>query len=75
MKTWSSEIMAEVDTINSTLEWVCFPNLNMVFFFFYESFLLRLASVISKRIKVDMNTLHEDHGRFGWTCVELNLHI
>ncbi|KAH1236531.1 hypothetical protein GmHk_08G021719 [Glycine max] len=48
----------------NTLVWVCFLSLNFVFY--YNSFLLELASVIGKFIKVGANELH--------VCVEINLH-
>lgn len=41
--------------------------------FYDESFLLSVARVIGKPIKVDMNTLRADRGRFARICVELDL--
>ena len=55
--------IAEVDTIDSTLVWIYFPSLNMVFY--DDSFLLGLASFIGKPIKVDTNTLNAYWGRYG----------
>jgi len=56
---------------DNTLVWVRFPSLSMVFY--DESFLLYLASVVGKPIKMDTNMLHAYRGRFPRVCVQVDL--
>ncbi|KAG5052150.1 hypothetical protein JHK87_004348 [Glycine soja] len=53
------------------LVWVRFLSLNMVYY--DESFLMGLALVFGKPIKVDLNTLNAEYRRFARVYVEVNL--
>ncbi|XP_020218786.1 uncharacterized protein LOC109802009 [Cajanus cajan] len=71
VRPWSPEFMAADAKVDSTLVWVRFPGLRMVFY--DESVLLTIASAIGKPIKVDLNTLNMTRGRFARVCVEIRL--
>lgn len=53
-----------------TLAWIQFSSLN--FDFYDGSFLLSLASMVKKPIKVDTNTLRAKRGKFTRMYVELD---
>lgn len=71
VKTWSPDFIVEPNTIDTTLAWVWFPSLNMVYY--NESFLLRVASTLGKLIKVDLTTLNVECDRFARVCIEVYL--
>lgn len=71
MSTWSSDFVSSIACVSSTLAWVLILGLNLVFY--DESYLLYVARVVGHPIKVDMNTLNENRGRFARICVELDL--
>ncbi|XP_020232532.1 uncharacterized protein LOC109812970 [Cajanus cajan] len=71
VRPWSPEFVAADAKVDSTLVWVRFPRLGMVFY--DESVLLTIASAIGKPIKVDLNTLNMTRGRFARVCVEIRL--
>ncbi|XP_057432320.1 uncharacterized protein LOC130725081 [Lotus japonicus] len=69
--TWSPEFISPAARVKKTLAWIRIPGLNVVFY--DESFLMYVAQVIGKPIRVDINTLRGDRGRFARICVELDL--
>ncbi|XP_057418988.1 uncharacterized protein LOC130713217 [Lotus japonicus] len=73
VSTWSREFVSPVARVTNTLAWVRIPGLNVVFY--DESYLLSVARVIGRPIKVDMNTLNADRGRFARICVEIDLSL
>lgn len=70
---WSSDFFSFSATIDRTNMWVRFPSLNLVFY--DESVLLSLASTIGKPIKVVMNTVNVECGKFARVCVEIDLSV
>ncbi|XP_057425871.1 uncharacterized protein LOC130719255 [Lotus japonicus] len=71
VSTWSPEFISPVARVQRTLAWIRIPGLNVAFY--DESFLLSVARVIGRPIKVDTTTLSGDRGRFARICVELDL--
>ncbi|XP_020240070.1 uncharacterized protein LOC109818934 [Cajanus cajan] len=71
VRPWSPEFVASATKVDSTLVWIRFPGLGVMFY--DESVLLTIASAIGKPIKVDLNTLNMTWGRFARVCVEINL--
>ncbi|XP_057443885.1 uncharacterized protein LOC130736047 [Lotus japonicus] len=71
VSTWSREFVSPAARVNTTLAWIRIPGLNVVFY--DESYLLSVARALGRPIKVDMNTLNADRGRFARICVELDL--
>nr|KYP43663.1 Transposon TX1 uncharacterized [Cajanus cajan] len=71
VRPWSPEFVASATKVDSTLVWIRFPGLGVMFY--DESVLLTIASAIGKPIKVDLNTLNMTRGRFARVCVEINL--
>nr|KYP70390.1 hypothetical protein KK1_009606 [Cajanus cajan] len=71
VRPWSPEFVASATKVDSTLVWVRFPGLGVMFY--DESVLLTIASAIGKPVKVDLNTLNMTRGRFARVCVEINL--
>ncbi|XP_020211512.1 uncharacterized protein LOC109796242 [Cajanus cajan] len=71
VKPWSPEFVASATKVDSTLVWIRFPGLGVMFY--DESVLLTIASAIGKPVKVDLNTLNMTRGRFARVCVEINL--
>ncbi|XP_057432079.1 uncharacterized protein LOC130724823 [Lotus japonicus] len=69
--TWSPEFISPAARVKKTLAWIRIPGLNVAFY--DESFLMSVAQVIGKPVRVDMNTLRGDRGRFARICVELDL--
>ncbi|XP_057443937.1 uncharacterized protein LOC130736106 [Lotus japonicus] len=69
--TWNRSFICPAAQITSTLAWVRIPGLNVTFY--NESFLLSMARLIGKPIKVDRNTLSAERGRFARICVEIDL--
>ncbi|KAI4324036.1 hypothetical protein L6164_023604 [Bauhinia variegata] len=52
---WNSDFIPSKSMISTTIVWVCFPKINMLYY--NESVLKAIASTIRKPIKVDNNTL------------------
>ncbi|XP_020211721.1 uncharacterized protein LOC109796460 [Cajanus cajan] len=71
VRPWSPEFVASATKVDSTLVWIRFPGLGVMFY--DESVLLTIASAIGKPVKVDLNTLNMTRGRFTRVCVEINL--
>ncbi|MCH79387.1 hypothetical protein A2U01_0000136 [Trifolium medium] len=70
---WSPEFASPNAKIERTVVWVRFPGLNLVYY--DESFLMAMASAIGRPIKVDINTLNVERGRFARVCVEVDLTV
>ncbi|XP_045810073.1 uncharacterized protein LOC123904449 [Trifolium pratense] len=70
---WSPEFASPNATVERTVVWVRFPGLNLVYY--DESFLLAMASAIGRPIKVDINTLNVERGKFARVCVEVDLTV
>lgn len=68
---WTPDFTSPNAKIDRTTVWIRFPGLSLVYY--AESFLLALASVVGKPIKVDRNTLKVEGGRFARICVEMDL--
>lgn len=59
---WSLELVSPGTQVRHTHVWIRFSGLNLVFY--NESFLLTMAYAIDKPIRVDMNTLRVERGKF-----------
>ncbi|PNY14400.1 hypothetical protein L195_g011081 [Trifolium pratense] len=70
---WSPEFASPNAKIERTVVWIRFPGLNLVYY--DESFLMAMASAIGRPIKVDINTLKVERGRFARVCVEVDLTV
>lgn len=57
--------------MESTLAWVQFPDLSMMFY--DEDVLYAIAFAIGKPIKIDINMRLATRGRFARVCVEIDL--
>ncbi|XP_057432162.1 uncharacterized protein LOC130724913 [Lotus japonicus] len=68
---WSKEFISPAAKITKTLAWVRVSGLNVTFY--DESFLLSLARLFGNPVRVDMNTLNAERGKFARICVELDL--
>ncbi|XP_020236520.1 uncharacterized protein LOC109816067 [Cajanus cajan] len=71
VRPWSPEFVTSATKVDSTLVWIRFPSLGVMFY--DESVLLTIALAIGKPVKVDLNTLNMTRGRFARVCVEINL--
>ncbi|XP_057432779.1 uncharacterized protein LOC130725578 [Lotus japonicus] len=71
VSTWSAEFISPAAKVKKTLAWIRIPGLNVAFY--DESFLMSVAQVIGTPIRVDINTLRGERGRFARICVELDL--
>lgn len=60
---WSPNFVSPDAMIDKTLVWIHFPGLNLVYY--DESFLLAMASVAGKPVKVDSNNLKVERVRFA----------
>jgi len=70
---WSPEFASPNAKVESTVVWVRFPGLNLVYY--DESFLLAMASAIGPSIKVVTHTLKVERGQFSRVCVEVDLTV
>ncbi|XP_057432116.1 uncharacterized protein LOC130724864 [Lotus japonicus] len=68
---WSKEFISPAAKITRTLAWVRVPGLNVTFY--DECFLMSLAKIIGTPVRVDVNTLNAERGKFARICVELDL--
>ncbi|XP_020228424.1 uncharacterized protein LOC109809499 [Cajanus cajan] len=73
VRPWSPDFVASATKVDSTLVWVRFSGLGVMFY--DESVLLTIASAIGKPVKVDLNTLNMTRGRFARVCVEIDLNV
>ncbi|XP_020231527.1 uncharacterized protein LOC109812068 [Cajanus cajan] len=71
VRQWDPEFSALESKVDKTLVWVRFPGLGMVYY--NESVLLTIAAANGRPIKVDLNTLNMNRGRFARVCVEIDL--
>ncbi|XP_057442300.1 uncharacterized protein LOC130734026 [Lotus japonicus] len=68
---WTREFIAPTATVSTTLVWIRIPGLNATYY--DASFLMSAAKLIGKPVRVDMNTLNAERGKFARICVELDL--
>ncbi|XP_057418203.1 uncharacterized protein LOC130712384 [Lotus japonicus] len=68
---WSKDFISPAAKITTTLAWIRVPDLNVTFY--DESFLMSMAKLIGTPVKVDINTLKAERGRFARICVQLDL--
>ncbi|XP_057432639.1 uncharacterized protein LOC130725428 [Lotus japonicus] len=68
---WNHAFVSPAAKVDRTLAWIRIPGLNVAFY--DESFLMLVTQVIGTPIRVDINTLQGDRGRFARICVELDL--
>lgn len=68
---WSPSFKTSEATVESTLAWICFPDLSMMFY--DEDVLSAIASAIGKLVKIDINTRVATRGRLARVCVEIDL--
>ncbi|KAG5062549.1 hypothetical protein JHK85_003732 [Glycine max] len=61
------------DNIDTTLVWILFPNLGMVYY--DDSVLLTIALAMGTPLRVDMNTANLVRGRFTRVCIEIDLTV
>lgn len=71
VRRWLLHFRPSDDTIESTLAWVRFPELFMMYY--NEDVLFALASRIGTPIKVDINTRLATRARFAKVCIEIDL--
>ena len=68
---WSLEFASPNANVERTVVWVRFTGLNLVYY--DERFLLAMASATGRLVKVDINTLKVERGKFVRVCVEVDL--
>ena len=71
VQSWTPEFVSLEAKINSTMVWVRFLGLSMVYY--NKSVLLTLAEAIGFPIRVAMNTLNCSRGKFARVFVEIDL--
>ncbi|XP_057426306.1 uncharacterized protein LOC130719711 [Lotus japonicus] len=71
VKPWTPDFVAANSTISTTAVWIRIPGL--CFQFYNESILLTLASAVGTQIRVDMNTVDMNRGKYARVCVEIEL--
>lgn len=71
VQRWSHAFACPTAKIDKTMVWIRFPGLNL--FYYDESILMAMATVVGKPVKVDNNTLNVRRGRFARVCVEVDL--
>ncbi|MCI25113.1 hypothetical protein A2U01_0046302, partial [Trifolium medium] len=69
---WSPTFNAATATIDKTMVWIRIPSLNLVYYY-DESLLWALASMVGNPVKVYLHTLRVERGRFARMCVEIDL--
>lgn len=70
-QTWLPEFDPLRDEIVTTPVWVRLSNIPINFY--HKSILMGIARGLGRPIKVDLNTLNFERGRFARVCVEVNL--
>lgn len=68
---WPPTFSTSGAIVESTLAWVRFPDLSMMFY--EEDVLYAIASAIGKLVKIDINTKLVTRGRFARVCIEIDL--
>ena len=71
VRAWSPEFDPLRDEITTTPVWVRLSNVPVTFY--HQSIIMGIASGVRNPIKVDMNTLNRERGRFARICVEVDL--
>ena len=73
VRPWSRHFSVTEDNIDTTLVWILFPNLGMVYY--DDSVLLTIALAMGTPLRVDMNTANLVRGRFTRVCIEIDLTV
>lgn len=71
VRPWVPDFISSEVKIDKTLVWIRFPSLGMEYY--EKSVLLALATTVRRPIKVDINTVEANRGRFAKVCVEIQL--
>lgn len=71
VKPWTPDFVAANSEISTTAVWIRIPGLG--FQFYDEIILLTLASAVGTPIRVDMNTVDMQRGKYARVCVEIDL--
>ncbi|XP_057452137.1 uncharacterized protein LOC130743944 [Lotus japonicus] len=71
VKPWTPDFVAANSEISTTAVWIRIPGLG--FQFYDESILVTLASAVGTPIRVDMNTVDMQRGKYARVCVEIDL--
>ncbi|XP_057432404.1 uncharacterized protein LOC130725170 [Lotus japonicus] len=71
VKPWTPDFVAANSEISTAAVWIRIPDLG--FQFYDESILLTLASAVGTPIRVDMNTMDMQRGKYARICVEIDL--
>lgn len=71
VRPWVPDFISSEVKIDKTLVWIRFPSLGMEYY--EKSVLLALATTVRRPIKVDINTVEANCGRFAKVCVEIQL--
>jgi hypothetical protein len=70
VRKWTSDFNTEKEIFKSMV-WARILSLNFVYY--DESFLWTLASAIGHPVKVDLDTLRVEYGRFARVCVDIDI--
>ncbi|MCI00080.1 hypothetical protein A2U01_0021096, partial [Trifolium medium] len=70
VRQWTSDFNTEKELFK-TMVWARILSLNFVYY--DESFLWTLASAIGHPVKVDLDTLRVEYGRFARVCVDIDI--
>ncbi|KAK2381760.1 hypothetical protein QL285_069344 [Trifolium repens] len=70
VRQWTSDFNTEKEVFK-TMVWARILSLNFVYY--DESFLWTLASAIGHPVKVDLDTLRVEYGRFARVCVDIDI--
>lgn len=68
---WKPNFHPSTTNVNSTLVWVCFPNLPMELF--DEEILFVMEEAVGRTVKVDATLLVGSRGCYARLCVDVNL--
>ena len=71
VQAWTPEFNPLVDEIVTTPVWIRLSNIPVTFY--HKDLLMSIAKGLGKPLKVDINTLTFERGRFARICVEVNL--
>lgn len=69
--TWNKNFIGPTAKVTTTLVWIRIPGLNATYY--DASFLMLAARLVGTPVRVDMNTLTAECGKFSRICVELDL--
>jgi len=73
VKPWSFEFHPAEESFGSTLVWVCFNG--MMILYYQEKAMQRIATEVGKPIKVDVVTKEAERGNFARACILIDLGV